>query len=378
MWHTLHRILTALWVGLLVPVVGLAALLAVVAETAGGRLCGVGFFVGGLAAMLLAVAPLLPSGRQAVRPGAAGLGVFVACVLGAAGVAPSGVSPPGARITSVWAGDATYPRWSLANLVPEIDQFKMGTWLVAVDPHIDLAQSAALRDMFLAVYRDMRTDPDTVEAGSSMHFAYRDLFTGRASSGHLYVVRPAVESSKPASTALFLHGTLGSFKGYAHVLRGLADRCGLTIIAPDYGAGFWFREGGPRAVADAVAWADSQPALDAPRTLIGLSGGGFGVSRAAVDMPHQWDEVVYLSGILESDWMGPVATAANRPITVVWGEQDRRLSHGHTLAGIEGLEAAGARVRRLSWPEEDHFLFFSQPEAVLDALAASLSTCGAP
>ncbi len=378
-WLGVARSLASLAAALFASGALLAALLTVVAETTGGRLTGLGCLLGFSSATVLVVAPFLPSGRQALQPGVVGLVLMTVLVGIAASLTPSGIPSGDSRIRSVWPGPATYPRFALANIVPEVDPFTLGSYLVPIDPFVDLEQSRRIRALFQVIYRDLRADPDFLATGSSMAYSYRDLWTGSAESGHLYVVLPEHPRREERETVVFLHGTLGAFKGYAWVLRGLADRCQVAVVAPDFGAGFWFRPGGVEAIEAAVHWAEAEPGLASPRTLIGLSGGGYGVSRAAVELPDQWASVVYLSGILERDWMPQVAHASDRPVTVLWGAQDRRLPNAHTTTGIAALQKAGAHVQTRVWPEEDHFLFFSQPDAVLDELARAVPGCsGAP
>lgn len=365
-------------VGPVVVVLAGAVLLVAVAETWGGRLTGLAFGAGSVSSLLWLFRFALPSGGRLQRPAAAASGVGAAALLAAMALAPSGETASGSRIESVWTGEARYRRFGLANLVPEIDQFTLASYLVAVDPMVDLAQSRAIRADFLSVYRALRQVPEVVELGSAMPDTYLDLAGGGATVGHLYVVHPSRPPPAPRPTAVFLHGSLGPFKGYAWVLRGLADRCGVTVVAPAYGAGWWFRDARVPAVRAALTYIEAQPELAAPHTLMGLSGGGFGVSRAAVEYPDHFDHLVYLSAILEPEWLPRSAAARPRTVHVLWGTADRRISDAHSRVGVASLEAAGAAVHTSIWEGDDHFLFFHRPDPVLDAVARHLPGCRSP
>lgn len=373
----LYRILSSQLFGVCVVVGSLAGLLLIIADTPGGRWTAAGMLGALPSLILLSLSPLLQGWRQALGVALAGFLGAMACLGVAASSAPDGQTEPDARFQSIWFGQPAYPRYGLANLVPETDQFKLGSYVAVLDPWVDIEQSIRIRRLFGEVYRELEADPGYARAGSSMSYAYRDLFGLDGRSDHLYLVLP---EDRPVGerlpVVLFLHGSLGNFKGYSWVLRGLADACGVAIVSPDHGAGFWAGPEGVETVRRALHFAEQHPLLDAEHpAFIGLSGGGPGISRAAIAMPERWRELVYLSALLESTQMPAVAQASSRPILVLSGAKDRRIPEAHTAEGVEELTRAGAEVERVSWPEEDHFLLFSQRKAVIEALAARMRIC---
>ncbi len=355
--------------GLALPVYGFAALawvLAVVltltATTLGGRAAGVGFLAGLPGLVLLSLWPFVASrGRlaglllSAVLP--AGLGV-------SAWQSPTGAS--GDRFRSVWYGEVEYPRYALANLVPEVDQFTLGGHVLVIDPALDRPKRARLRGLFQAIYGDMRSDPDFVQAGSTMSFAYRDVFGLPSRSDHLYLLLP--EGPGPHPTALFLHGSLGNFKGYQWVLKDLAERCGVAIVSPDFGAGSWNLPEGLRVIQRTLAWMEAQPELRVgPMPLMGLSNGGRGVSRAALEWPERWTGLVYFSGVIEPS-LTPDIAALDLPVMVLDGGADARIPKAYTDQAVAHLD----QLDRRTWRDEDHFLFFSEPQAMVDHAARAI------
>ena len=92
--------------------------------------------------------------------------------------APDGKSRPESRVANRFAGgDWPFPRYSLANLIPEIEQIKLGIALVPyVDPLIDRTQARRIADVTLPIYRQMERDPDFRRLGSVMGWAYEDHF----------------------------------------------------------------------------------------------------------------------------------------------------------------------------------------------------------
>ncbi|MFH1469206.1 MAG: prolyl oligopeptidase family serine peptidase [Pseudomonadota bacterium] len=68
------------------------------------------------------------------------------------------------------------------------------------------------------------------------------------------------------------------------------------------------------------------------------------------------------------DYLLASLAAVEAPMLVVTGADERRISLRYTEAWVDVLRAHGARVRFEVFPEEDHFLQFSQPDAVMETL----------
>lgn len=356
---------------ILVPVWLMALLLLVVAQTWGGRLAALTFLFGPAALVVTGARAALPSARTR---GSLRLmsGLWAAALMSwavAVGIAQDGQAPEDGRLRSVWLSDTTFRAWALANVVPELDQFTLGTHVVApLDPFVDSHQATQIRASFQGIYHAMRQHRDFRAVGSNMPLAYLDLFGTGGDSGHLYVLREPDAAAAPQPVLLFLHGSAGPFKGYQWAWWPLVQRQGLTMVSPTYGFGYWRRDSGLEAVQRTLRWIHAQPELDGERVVLaGLSNGGLGVTRAALAMPEAWQHVVYLSPVMELDKMpavGAALAAQGVGVTVVTGESDRRIPLSGVQAAAQALEDAGAQVQLHTVPEQDHFLFFAQPQAV--------------
>ncbi|MCB9743999.1 MAG: dienelactone hydrolase family protein [Alphaproteobacteria bacterium] len=353
-----------------VPPMWLMALgLLACAHTWGGRLAALCFLTAPVGLMILGMQPLLPSlrGRGWTSAGAGLLGLGLVAYGGAWALAPDGEALEGSAIRSVWLDGAHFRRGALANVVPEVDQFTLGSHLIQyVDRHVDGPQAARIRASFEAIYLEMREDPGFVVLGSQMPRAYLDRL-----GGHLYVYDPGGDAPRPV--ILFLHGSAGPFKGYQWVWRELAEAEGWAVVSPSYGFGHWFRDDGMDVVAQTLAWIEAQPELDGQRVVLaGLSNGGFGVTRAAAGLPGAFEAVVYLSPVIEPERMAEVAEGHHGPIRVLTGDADRRIPVGWVRQAVDALEAAGAEVRLDEAPGQDHFLFFTDRRWCLERVSAAL------
>lgn len=356
-----------------VPLLCLPCLLLLRGETAGGRLVGGAFVLVLVASLCLW---LLWSRKTrligGVLVGGAVFASFV-CLGGAVARAPAGAVPDG-NFRQVHTGNAAFRKFALPNIVPEIDQLKLGSYLFGVlDPFIGPRKGKRVRRLFLDVYREMRQDARFVEAGSALGMCYEDIFTGRRRLLHFYAYVPRHLERESYPVLIFLHGSLGNFKGYTWVLKELADAEGCAVIAPTYGCGNWFRDR-DCAVLNAVhQHCVAEPSLDHTTVwLAGLSNGGTGVTRAVRDHGGRYRGVVLISPVLERDITGTpgfVSNAAAKPFLIIHGEEDRRIP----ASGVRRCEAVlrhgGADVASHYYPGEDHFLLFSQRVSVVRNIA---------
>jgi pimeloyl-ACP methyl ester carboxylesterase len=299
-------------------------------------------------------------------------GVAVACVLASLARTPSGAptmtATSGARLVSRFTSAHPYPRFAPANVVPEIDQFKFGSYLVpATDPFLTAASSARLRGLIVDVYRDMDRDPAFRALGSAMPYAYDDT-----DSGHVYAYVPAHAPAEKLGVLLFLHGSAGNFKVYTHLLQRVAEQEHVMVVAPSFGFGNWQNQGGTAAIAAAVGYAVRELDADPSRVvLMGLSNGGRGVTRALRDGEEPYAGVVFLSAVMETNVLQAVGERCRgMPALVLYGEADDRLPRDYEETGAEALRKAGLVVRVQAYPREDHFLFFSQKASIQDETAA--------
>ncbi len=93
-----------------------------------------------------------------------------------------------------------------------------------------------------------------------------------------------------------------------------------------------------------------------------------GVTRAVAHGGTKWAGVFLISPVIEAQIIGDadfIEQARHITMLIVHGEKDDRISASliKNLAGT--LEGNGALVTEHYYPDEDHFLFFSQPDAVV-------------
>lgn len=340
-----------------------AALYLPVAETWSARLV--------IAAVLLGLTAAATAWRGRPRRAGAMLVGAVASYLLALARTPresAPMAPAGPRLETHFAGAHPYPRFAPANVVPEIDQMKLGSYLVpAADPYLTVGSSARLRSLFLEVYRDMDADPAFRPLGSSMPYAYDDV-----ASGHLYAYVPAHPVGERLGVLLFLHGSGGNFQVYTHLLAAVAERERVMVVAPSFGFGNWQKPGGTAAIAAAARYAVRELDGDPGRiVLMGLSNGGRGVTRALRDGEERYAGVVLLSAVMETDVLrGMGARYAGTPALVIYGDADDRLPLEYEEAGAAALRKAGLAVRVHAYPREDHFVFFSEKRAIQAEIAS--------
>lgn len=339
---------------LLLPGVGLACLLAVVAQTAGGRLVGVACVLLPLAGLLF----LVERRRGALASVVLGLG----CLGGAWWQTPSADAVQATGL-SVFLGSTQHRRIALTQMVPEVDQFTLGAHLIpALDPFIDGPQSTRIRQLFEGVYAELRADPAFAQAGSVMGDAYAELWGGGWRNDHLFRY-PAPSGGAPRPVLLFLHGSAGNFLGYLWVLKAFADRAGWAVVAPDFGFGNWHRHPIAPTLERVLAYIDAQPDLDGDRVMLaGLSNGGRGVVRVARGWPERFRAAVLFSPVIDQTDDLP-----DLPWFVLHARSDRRIPVLHVANAVHRMRAAGLTVD-LRLIEGDHFIFFSRRDAVIDVL----------
>jgi pimeloyl-ACP methyl ester carboxylesterase len=295
----------------------------------------------------------------------------VGIIVGILTTVPDGRALDGAHAQSRFVGsEVSLDQFSLTNVVPEIEQINMGLTLIPyLDPIIDREQARRLASFILPAYREMEANSEFRRLGSVMGWAYAELLGQPFDVGHYYLYVPQNRPSDQLPAILFLHGSAGNFKVYTWAWSRLAEEKGYVIIAPSFGFGNWYREGGVRAVKRALSDAEMVVPLDDDHIyLIGLSNGGTGVSRVASEMPERFRGLAYISGVVESsivtsdsflgDWRG-------RPVLVVHGGVDRRIPVSTARLAVAGMESGGVDVSYVEYSDEDHFLFLSRLEEVL-------------
>jgi predicted esterase len=126
-----------------------------------------------------------------------------------------------------------------------------------------------------------------------------------------------------------------------------------------------------------LADAATQVELDPRRLYLdGLSNGGLGVSRLASAQPEKFRGLIFLSPVMDTSLVdNPTFQQAwqGRPVLVITGAADERISLSYVEQRVATFKAGGVAVTKRVYPGEDHFLFFSQPEAILADISTWLA-----
>jgi predicted esterase len=285
-------------------------------------------------------------------------------------LAPSG-GAGGSRVRNCFLrGQGKFPRYSPWNVIPEVDQVKVGTSLLPFgDPYTDFAKAARMRSLLLPIYGAMRKDADFQALGSVMVMAYREVFRMEFRTGHYYVFLPEAKRGRRLPCLIFLHGLGGNRKSHLWVLSKMSTHMKCAVIAPTFGLGNWDKAGGAELVVDVAREALATHALDPERLfLLGYSNGAMGVTRAAVKEPELFRGLIYLSPIIEDEFFWSSEFLAHKrdlKILFLHGGRDRRIPRSSVEGTVASLEQLRCEVRLKIYDDEDHFLILSQPEAVL-------------
>jgi pimeloyl-ACP methyl ester carboxylesterase len=311
--------------------------------------------------------------RFAVGLGVAILALGLALLL----TTPTGYPRADSPVSHQFVGERRFPRFTPTNIIPEVEQVNAGFWAAALlDPYIDWAQKREVSAYTFDLYREMERDPDFRALGSAMGWAYTDLLGFPPDVGHYYLYVPENRPPGPLPAIVYLHGAAGNFKSYTWAWSRLAEEQGYVIIAPSFGFGDWRQPGGVDAVLNALDDAEQIVALDPARIyLAGLSNGGYGVSEASSAAPERFRGLIFLSPGMPIEIIGSPDFHnrwASRPVLVMAGGQDRRISLAYVDQRVALLESGGVDVTYITYPNADHFLFFDELDDVLGGIEAWL------
>jgi len=352
------------WLGFVAIVTPAAILLLVSSVTANARICAV-------VALLFSLAPGALFRRSSRKWAWAGLAAAVLLLLFVALRSPRIIDERG-QFQSTCEHPAKPTVFSPARLVPELDQHLMGANLFAwLDPYIDRQQARELKQTLRAVYQPMREDPDFAECGNALHLCYRDMLLSSRPYHQFSYIHDTAAPDQPLPVLLFLHGSLGNFKGYLWQWKQLADEQQFAVVAPSFGLGEWNRRHVNQAAETALEWIENDPRLDASRiTLAGLSNGAIGVTNAALHWEKRFERILYLSPVTvgeRGDQANFAKTIGDTPILVISGRDDRRVPIGYLEELCNDLRIHHTKLTTVFLPDRDHFLFFSDFDAVRSA-----------
>lgn len=229
------------------------------------------------------------------------LGLIAFCGLAQTAVGSQPLS--GSRIESRFSKSGwRFDRFSIGNLLPEIDQIHLG-YLGArlLDPLLDKQQLMGLSSMTDKIYEELGTDRDFCRVGSALPWMWRENTFTEFRSGHYFHLLPAgVDRTKPIPTLVFLHGSGGNFLAYMWLLSKVSERTGCAVIAPTFGMGNWEKKGAYAAIQAAIEDAGRFQAIDPNGIhLMGLSNGGKGVCLAESTKGPKFKSVIFFVGRLE-------------------------------------------------------------------------------
>ncbi len=333
------------------PLALLSLLLLIDGVTFEGRLAAV-------CALLCVIAPGLAIARRR-RAALASLALLLVCGVTLVARAPSGSPTEGATTRAVYLLGGGASRLAPTNLVPEVDQLALATWLVWIpDPVMNFASATRLRAAIRSAYARGREDAEAGALGSAMGDAITNRDTGR-----MFVYEPPHAPGERRPAMLFLHGSAGSWKGYFLGQRALAARRRMGLAQPSFGFGNWNRPGGLASIERARRWLASQPWVDPAQIyLVCLSNGGRGVTRVIRSGPSRYRGVAFISAVVEPDVLeeAPLDPSwAGTPALVLHGVRDDRIPLDYADDGVRTLRGSGFAVRYITLPEEDHYLIFT-------------------
>ncbi len=280
-------------------------------------------------------------------------------------LAPSGGTSGGHVRNCFLRGQGTFFRYSPGNIIPEVDQLAVGVNLLRLRD-VNSAEAARLRSVVLPIYEEMDQDGEFHSLGSAVGMGYRELVHMDSHPGHYFLHLPETTSGEKLPCLVFLHGMGGNTKSCLWVL---SRQQRFAVIAPTFGIGNWDKPGGAEFVVEVVREAMATLPLDPGKVfLMGYSNGAMGVTRAVAKEPGLFKGLIYLSPITEDELFSTKEFSGQKkdcPTLFLHGGRDARIQRSFVEGTAGCLRRSGFDVRLKMFDDEDHYLLFSQPEAVL-------------
>ncbi len=256
---------------------------------------------------------------------------------------------------------------SPANLVPEIDQYILGSYLLAlIDPNLGWSQAAELRENVGNIYADLEKDAELATLPCVLGSSYREMIGLKPRTGILFVYVPKRSGWDPLEkkTALvFLHGGLGNFQGYWALWKRFADTTGVAIVAPTFGSGNWSGDGGLESIEQAREFCVNHPRIDGGKlVLAGIANGGTGVIHGGLAAPEKWRGLLFLSPVIEKSVVESNAFAngwGGRKALIITGERDKHTTADYVRKAVSSMEEIEMKLETHYLPDRDHFLIYS-------------------
>jgi predicted esterase len=285
-------------------------------------------------------------------------------------LAPSGDKTDGCVRNRFLNEQGKFSRYSPWNVIPEVDQIKVGISLMPFgEKYVDFAKASRMRSLLLSLYKEMDEDSDFRALGSVMYMAYRELFRMDFRTNHYFLFLPETTNGEKLPCVIFLHGLGGNIKPCIWVLSKLSKQKKCIVIAPTFGLGNWDGSGSAEFVVNVAHEAINTLPLDPKNIfLMGYSNGAVGVTRAAIKEPGLFKGLIYLSAVTEDDLFATKEFSAfpkSHKILFLHGDCDERIPISLIKGTVASLKHLGCDVRMKTYDKEDHYLFFSRQNAIL-------------
>jgi len=214
------------------------------------------------------------------------------------------------------------------------------------------ADAAKLRELVSRRYAAIASSPVFKNVSSSLGYC---LSENRPRQGLALLFRPS-HTDEHTPVLVFVHGYGGSFLWYQHQLaEWFPDH---LILCPAYGIDTSDMSATYLNESLAAAAARLKHPLAKP-TLIGLSAGGFGMTRVYAANPTSWRQLVVMAAYPPDDafhsW--PKTTRAS----FLSGEQEYYVKDGGFASYVKSLASRSAYVQGVVIPHADQFFLLSHP-----------------
>lgn len=370
---------------LALPVAAASGLLFYLAQTVAGRLAAGGGIALALAVFTIAIAPMAAfRRRRRFLFQLASVYLIAAVLLGAVcyRMSPASGSVAGNHFRSEWIGHPSPPRWALSNLVPEVDQTRIATWLSPyLDDRLTAEKAEELSAVLARIYHSMQSVPEFVNSNGALSAAYREIAVGNINTGHLFAYIPSETygyewigpAEAPRPVLLFFHDSPGNLKASMWIWKRVADHTGLAVIAPTCGAGSWDGDEGQAAIKLALDYCRSHPGLDAEQlSLAGVGSGSNALVRSLVANADSVKNVIFISApvgtsLLEDEEFR--AAIDRKKVFFIHDVDDLTASMLEADELSAALLEAGTPSEFLQFQTYGHFVFWTRWEDIAEVLS---------
>jgi len=255
------------------------------------------------------------------------------------------------------AGIARLPESSIVSLA-----LKQGAAL-----GLSKSDAAKLDEGVSRRYAAIAASPVFKDVPSALGYCFAET---RPTRGLASLYRPR-NSDARTPVIVFVHGYGGAFLWYQHQLaEWFPDH---LILCPAYGTDPSDISGAYLDECLAAAAAHLKHPLAKP-SLVGLSAGGFGASRAYVTHPARYRQLVVLAAYPPDDAFQAWPRTARAGFLV--GELEYHVKDGGFSAFSRSLAARSASYQGVVIPKADHFFLLTHPAESRRALRAWLAAPG--